>query len=84
MGRSGIVNVEREVNMSGTSHSKGVMILSGYMGTVCSGSAIGLNANITFEQLYGGWTEIAHQALSYTYCQPFRNPMGQGMLLLVL
>ena len=32
VGREGIVNIEREVELSGTSHSKGVMILSAYMG----------------------------------------------------
>jgi len=32
MGEKGIVNIEREVEMSGTSHTKGVLILSGYIG----------------------------------------------------
>ena len=32
MGESGIVNIEREIEMSGTSHTKGVLILSGYIG----------------------------------------------------
>jgi len=54
MGRGGIVNVEREVSMSGTSHSKGVMILSGYIGEQYAQEVpLALNANITFEQLYG-------------------------------
>jgi len=54
MGRSGIVNVEREVNMSGNTHSKGVMILSGYIGEQYAQEVpLALNASITFEQLYG-------------------------------
>src|SRR5690606_35199089 len=54
MGESGIVNVEREVAMSGTTHSKGVMILSGYIGEQYAQEVpLALNANITFEQLYG-------------------------------
>lgn len=55
MGESGIVNVEREVAMSGTTHSKGVLILSGYIGEQYAQEVpLALNANITFEQLYGG------------------------------
>ena len=30
MGKDGIVNIEREIEMSGSSHSKGVLILTGY------------------------------------------------------
>ena len=31
-GKSGVVNIEREVALSGSSHSKGVLILSSYIG----------------------------------------------------
>ncbi len=31
-GRAGIVNIEREVKASGSSHDKGIMILTGYLG----------------------------------------------------
>jgi len=31
-GKSGIINIEREVELSGSTHSKGVLILSGYIG----------------------------------------------------
>ena len=31
-GKDGIINIEREVEMSGTSHSKGILILSGFLG----------------------------------------------------
>ncbi|MCM8901016.1 AAA family ATPase [Caldicoprobacter algeriensis] len=55
MGRSGIVNIEREVDMSGRIHSKGVMILSAYIGEQYAQEIpLALTANITFEQLYSG------------------------------
>ena len=55
MGRQGIVNIEREIEMSGPSHSKGVMILTGYLGEqFAQENALALTANICFEQLYGG------------------------------
>ncbi|MBR2289801.1 MAG: AAA family ATPase [Clostridia bacterium] len=54
MGNAGIVNIEREVEMSGSSHSKGVMILSGYLGQQFAQEfPISLTASVCFEQLYG-------------------------------
>lgn len=55
MGKEGIVNIEREVDMSGSTHSKGVYILSGYLGeTFAQEMPLTLTASICFEQLYGG------------------------------
>ncbi len=55
MGKSGIVNIEREVEMSGVSHTKGVMILSGYIGQKYAQEIpLSLTASICFEQLYSG------------------------------
>ena len=55
MGKLGIVNIEREVEMSGSSHSKGVLILTGYLGEqFAQDIPLSLTANICFEQLYGG------------------------------
>ncbi|MGE4282143.1 MAG: Lon protease family protein [Clostridia bacterium] len=55
IGKSGIVNIEREIEMSGTSHSKGVMILSGYIGQkYAQEMPLALTASICFEQLYSG------------------------------
>ena len=55
MGKSGIVNIEREVDMSGPSHSKGVMIMSGYLGEqFAQDMCLSLTASVCFEQLYGG------------------------------
>lgn len=55
IGESGIVNVEREVDLSGTSHSKGVLILSGYIGQKYAQEfPLSLTASLCFEQMYGG------------------------------
>ncbi len=55
MGKSGIVNIEREADMSGVSHTKGVMILSGYIGhKYAQDIPLSLTASLCFEQLYGG------------------------------
>ena len=55
VGKEGIVNIEREVEMSGSSHSKGVLILTGYLGEqFAQDMPLSLTANLCFEQLYGG------------------------------
>lgn len=55
MGKSGIINVEREADMSGPTHSKGVLILSGYLGeTFAQDFPLSLTASLCFEQLYNG------------------------------
>ena len=55
MGKAGIVNIEREVEMSGSSHSKGMLILSGYLGEqFAQDMPLSLTASVCFEQLYGG------------------------------
>ena len=54
-GKNGVVNVEREVDLSGSSHSKGVFILSGYLGQMfAQDMPLCLTASICFEQLYNG------------------------------
>ncbi len=55
MGKHGIVNIEREAEMSGRTHDKGVMILSGYLGRTFAGKyPLSLSISITFEQSYSG------------------------------
>ena len=55
VGREGVINIEREVQMSGSTHSKGVMILTGYLGELfAQDKPLSLTASICFEQLYGG------------------------------
>ena len=54
-GKNGIVNIEREVELSGSSHSKGVLILTGYLGEkFAQDIPLSLTASICFEQLYNG------------------------------
>ena len=55
LGTDGVINIEREVKMSGTSHSKGVLILSSYLGDkYAQDMPLTLSASLTFEQLYSG------------------------------
>lgn len=53
MGRSGIVNIDRDSDLSGRSHTKGVSILKGFFrGTYAQDKEINLTASICFEQSY--------------------------------
>jgi len=55
LGRGGIVNIERESQLSGPTHNKGVLILSGYLGSkYAQDSPLSLSASICFEQSYEG------------------------------
>ena len=54
-GKKGIIDVEREVELSGSSHSKGILILTGYLGEkFAKDMPLSLTASICFEQLYNG------------------------------
>ncbi len=54
-GKNGVINIEREVEISGPSHSKGVLILTGYLGEMFAQDIpLCLTASICFEQLYNG------------------------------
>ena len=55
MGEKGLVNIEREILMSGSIHSKGVLTLNGYMGAqYAQDKPLSLSASLTFEQSYQG------------------------------
>lgn len=55
MGKPGIINIEREAKLSGKTHDKGVLILSGYLGrTFAQRYPLSLTISLTFEQSYGG------------------------------
>lgn len=55
MGKTGVTNIEREVEMSGVTHSKGVLILRGYLGEkFAQDFPLSLTASLCFEQLYNG------------------------------
>lgn len=55
MGRRGVINIERESQLSGRIHDKGVLILSGYLGRkFAQNKPLSLSASLCFEQSYEG------------------------------
>lgn len=55
LGRRGVINIERESQMSGHIHDKGVLILSGYLGwKYAQDKPLSLSASLCFEQSYTG------------------------------
>ncbi len=55
MGRAGIINIEREADLSGKTHNKGVLILGGYLRhKFAQEKPLTMSASIAFEQSYGG------------------------------
>lgn len=54
-GRRGVINIERESQLSGRIHDKGVLILSGYLGyKYAQDRPLSLSASLCFEQSYEG------------------------------
>jgi lon-related putative ATP-dependent protease len=55
MGKSGLINIERESNLSGRFHDKGVQIIAGYLRrTFAQNKPLSLSASLCFEQSYSG------------------------------
>jgi len=55
MGNAGIVNIEKEADMSGSVHDKGVQVLTGYLGQkYAQDFPVSLSCRICFEQNYSG------------------------------
>jgi predicted ATP-dependent protease len=55
MGRAGVINIEREADLSGRTHNKGVLILGGYLrGKYAQDKPLTASASICFEQSYSG------------------------------
>jgi len=53
VGKAGVVNIDRETELGGRIHNKGVMILTGYLGgKYAQNMPMAFSASITFEQLY--------------------------------
>ncbi|MCZ6508700.1 MAG: ATP-binding protein, partial [Acidobacteria bacterium] len=68
LGRAGVVNIERRAGLSHSTHDKGVLILSGFIGErFAQERPMSMSAALTFEQSYG---EIAGDSASSTelYC----------------
>ena len=82
MGDDGITHIERETEMSGPIHDKGVLTLMGYMGgTYGQQFPLTFNASITFEQTYGGVEgDSASSAELYALLSSLgRLPIKQGI-----
>jgi lon-related putative ATP-dependent protease len=55
MGRAGIIDIDREAEMAGSIHTKGVLILSGFLRSrFAQDHPLALTASLCFEQNYGG------------------------------
>jgi ATP-dependent Lon protease len=55
LGKHGLINIEREANLSGRFHDKGVHIISGYLrSSFAQDKPLSLSASICFEQSYSG------------------------------
>jgi lon-related putative ATP-dependent protease len=55
LGKGEVVDIEREVKLGGPLHSKGVLILSGFLaGRYAPDHPLSLSASLVFEQSYGG------------------------------
>jgi lon-related putative ATP-dependent protease len=83
MGKAGIINIEREAELSGPIHNKGVYILAGYLrDKYAQDKPITMSASLCFEQSYGGVegdsassTEI-YALLSSLSCLPIRQDIA--------
>jgi len=54
LGKGDVIDIEREVELSGPIHSKGVLILSGFLGArFAPDHPLSLSASLVFEQSYG-------------------------------
>ncbi|HEY6943831.1 MAG TPA: AAA family ATPase [Candidatus Acidoferrum sp.] len=55
LGKTGLINIEREANLSGRFHDKGVQIIAGYLRSqFAQDKPLSLAASICFEQSYSG------------------------------
>jgi len=55
LGQDGLINIERESQLSGRTHDKGVLILGGYLGwKYARDKPLSLTASLAFEQSYEG------------------------------
>ncbi len=82
MGKEGVINIEREAKLSGSTHDKGVLILSGYLGrTFAQSYPLNLSISITFEQSYDGIDgDSASSTELYAILSSLSNiPIKQGI-----
>ncbi len=82
MGTGKLIDIEREVELGGPLHSKGVMILSGYLAsTFALDVPFSLHASLVFEQSYGGVDgDSASSAELYALLSALSGlPIDQGL-----
>jgi predicted ATP-dependent protease len=82
LGRDGVVNIEREAQLSGSTHDKGVLILSGYLGSkYARDKPLSLVASLAFEQNYEGVDgDSASSTELYAILSSLSNlPIKQGI-----
>jgi len=82
LGQRGVVNIERETKMSGNIHSKGVLILTGYLfAKYAQDVPLALSASLCFEQLYTGVDgDSASSAELYALLSSLADlPLDQGI-----
>jgi predicted ATP-dependent protease len=82
LGSGGVVDIERESELGGPIHSKGVLILSGYLaGRYAPSRPLSLSASLVFEQQYGGVEgDSASSAELYALLSALANaPLKQSL-----
>ncbi|MDD9731296.1 AAA family ATPase [Mameliella sp. AT18] len=82
LGGGKLIDIEREVELGGPLHSKGVMILAGYLsGTFALDLPFSLHASLVFEQSYGGIEgDSASSAELYALLSALADlPIDQGL-----
>jgi lon-related putative ATP-dependent protease len=82
LGKGEVIDIEREVELSGPLHSKGVLILSGFLGGRYAGQRpLSLSASLVFEQSYGGVDgDSASSAELYALISAIsRTPLRQSL-----
>ena len=68
-GAGRIIDIEREVELGGPLHSKGVLILGGFLaGRYALDAPMSLYASLVFEQSYGGVDGDSASPPSFTRC----------------
>ncbi|MFT5486020.1 MAG: lon-related putative ATP-dependent protease [Paracoccaceae bacterium] len=84
LGRGEVIDIERQVELGGPLHSKGVMILSAFLGeTFGQNRPLALSASLVFEQSYGGVDGDSASAaeLLVLLSALSRRPIRQGLAI---
>ncbi len=75
LGKEGVVDLQREAKLSGPTHAKGVLTLSGYLHAMYAQTTpLALSARLTFEQTYG---EVDGDSASSTELYALLSAIGE-------